>query len=51
VAADVNTVSPPHDVGGMTAFLAGTVVLECLTLVARSLNLTNEPAPPTRIRR
>ncbi|HEY8370871.1 MAG TPA: agmatinase [Thermodesulfobacteriota bacterium] len=34
VACDVNTVSPPHDVGGMTAFLAATVVLECLTLVA-----------------
>jgi agmatinase len=32
VAFDVNTVSPPHDVGGMTAFLAGTVMLECLTL-------------------
>ncbi|HLI14132.1 MAG TPA: agmatinase [Alphaproteobacteria bacterium] len=43
VAADVNTVSPPHDVGGMTAFLAGTVVLECLTLVARALNLVNMP--------
>lgn len=43
VAADVNTVSPPHDVAGMTAFLAGTVILECLTLVARALNLTNEP--------
>ena len=28
VAFDVNTVSPPHDVGGMTAFLAGTVMLE-----------------------
>ena len=26
VACDVNTVSPPHDVGGMTAFLAGTVM-------------------------
>ncbi|MFI4986368.1 MAG: arginase family protein [Alphaproteobacteria bacterium] len=44
VATDVNTVSPPHDVGGMTAFLAGTVVLECLTLVARARKLTNEPA-------
>jgi len=32
VAFDVNTVSPPHDVAGMTAFLAGTVLLECLTL-------------------
>lgn len=32
VAFDVNTVSPPHDVGGMTAFLAGTVMIECLAL-------------------
>jgi len=32
VAFDVNTVSPPHDVGGMTAFLAATVMLECLYL-------------------
>lgn len=35
VAFDINTVSPPHDVGGMTAFLAATVVLECLTLACR----------------
>ena len=35
VAFDVNTVSPPHDVGGMTAFLAGTVMLECLALACR----------------
>ena len=33
VACDVNTVSPPHDVGGMTAFLAATCVRECLYLV------------------
>jgi agmatinase len=33
VACDVNTVSPPHDVGGMTAFLAATVMLECLFLL------------------
>lgn len=32
VAFDVNTVSPPHDVGGMTAFLAGTVMISCLSL-------------------
>ena len=51
VAVDVNTVSPPHDVGGMTAFLAGTVILECLTLVAHALNLTNEPRHSGRIRR
>tara|TARA_B100000676_G_scaffold293967_1_gene331389 strand:- start:8950 stop:9879 length:930 start_codon:yes stop_codon:yes gene_type:complete len=36
VAVDVNTVSPPHDVGGMTAFLAGCVMLEGMTLVARA---------------
>ncbi len=35
VAVDVNTVSPPHDVGGMTAYLAGCVMLEGMTLVAR----------------
>jgi len=34
VAFDVNTVSPPHDVGGTTAFLAATVVNEFLALAA-----------------
>ena len=34
VAFDVNTVSPPQDVGGMTAFLAATVVQEFLALAA-----------------
>jgi agmatinase len=34
VAFDVNTLSPLYDVGGMSAFLAGTVVLECLHLTA-----------------
>ncbi len=34
VAVDINTVSPDHDVGGMTAFLAGTVAMECATLIA-----------------
>lgn len=38
VACDVNTVSPPHDVGGMTAFLAGTCVRECLYLIAAKAN-------------
>jgi len=33
VAIDVNTVSPPHDVGGMTAFLAATVMIQCLALL------------------
>lgn len=34
VACDVNTVSPPHDVGGMTAFLAATVLWNCLAMIA-----------------
>ena len=46
MAFDVNTVSPPHDAGGMTAFLAGTVMLEFLYLachvpsLASGLNLS-----------
>jgi agmatinase len=36
VAFDVNTVSPPHDLGGMTAFLAGTVMITCLALACES---------------
>lgn len=35
VAIDVNTVSPPHDVNGQTAFLAAQVMLEAIALVAR----------------
>ncbi len=35
VGADVNTVSPPHDVNGMTAFLAATVTYEILLLIWR----------------
>lgn len=42
VAFDVNTVSPPHDVGGMTAFLAATVMLECLYLACRAPSLASE---------
>jgi agmatinase len=37
VAFDVNTVSPPHDSAGMTAFLAGTVMLKCLQLACARL--------------
>lgn len=33
VAFDVNTVSPPHDQGGMTAFLAATVMITFLAMV------------------
>ncbi len=39
VGFDVNTVSPPHDTGGMTAFLAGTVMLECLYLACHAPSL------------
>lgn len=39
VAVDVNTVSPPHDLGGMTAFLAAHVIYECLVLLCRKLGL------------
>jgi agmatinase len=37
VAFDVNTVSPPHDVGGMTALLAGTLMAGCLRLACDAL--------------
>jgi agmatinase len=33
VAVDVNTVSPPHDVQGLTALLAGRVLLEAMSLL------------------
>jgi agmatinase len=42
VAVDINTVSPPHDVAGMTAFLAAYVMQECLVLLCRKLGL-DEP--------
>jgi agmatinase len=34
VAADINTISPPHDVGGMSAYLAGQVAMMTLHLMA-----------------
>ncbi len=37
VAFDVNTVSPPHDVAGMTAFLAAACVREFLFLAVSAL--------------
>ncbi|MGS1097094.1 arginase family protein (plasmid) [Aquamicrobium terrae] len=36
VGADINTVSPPHDVNGMTAFLAAAVTYEILLLIWRA---------------
>ena len=46
VAFDVNTVSPPHDSAGMTAYLAGTVMRECLQLACAGLERgrSNQPA-------
>ena len=39
VAVDINTVSPLHDVGGLTAFLCARVILEFLTgLAAKALH-------------
>jgi len=32
---DINTVSPPQDTGGITALLAGRVMLECLALACQ----------------
>ncbi len=37
VATDINTLSPLHDIGGMSAFLAATCVLECIHLVGVAL--------------
>ena len=34
VSIDINTISPPHDVGGMSAFLAATVAYELLVMLA-----------------
>jgi len=39
VAVDVNTVSPPHDVNGMAAFLCAHVIYECLVLLCRKLHI------------
>ncbi len=39
VAVDVNTVSPPHDVQGMTASLAAQVMYEGMVLLCRKLGL------------
>jgi arginase family enzyme len=41
VAFDINTVSPPHDVGGMTAFLAATCIRQFTILACKSFGLMN----------
>lgn len=35
VAIDINTISPPHDVGGMSALLAATLAFELLVMAAK----------------
>lgn len=35
VSIDINTISPPHDVGGMSAFLAASVAYEFLAMLAK----------------
>ncbi len=48
VAFDVNTVSPPHDVGGMTAYLAATCMHQFMILACRALGLANAATEPPR---
>ena len=43
VGFDNQTVSPPHDVGGMTALLAGTVVARFLQGLGRGLDPDSTP--------
>ncbi|MCC5982751.1 MAG: arginase family protein [Rhodobacteraceae bacterium] len=44
VAVDINTVSPPHDVGGMTACLAGHVAVTALNLMYLGRNAHRQEA-------
>jgi agmatinase len=39
VAADFNTVSPPHDVQGMAASLCAHMMMEAMALLARQFGL------------
>jgi tRNA-guanine family transglycosylase len=45
VATDINTVSPPHDVGGMTACLAGHVAVMALNLMHAGRNARHQDDP------
>ena len=42
VGPDINTVSPPRDVGGMTAFLAGAVALAILSLFCYAQKMVSQ---------
>ena len=46
VATDINTVSPPHDVGGMTACLAGHVAVMALNLMYAGRNARQQELTP-----
>jgi arginase family enzyme len=46
IATDINTVSPPHDLGGMTACLAGHVAVMALNLMHAGRNARQQE--PTR---
>ena len=46
VATDINTVSPPHDLGGMTACLAGHVAVVALNLMHAGRNLRQQESAP-----
>ena len=48
VAFDVNTLSPPHDSAGMTAYLAGTVMHKCLQLACAGLDRGQSNLPANR---
>ena len=43
MAADVNTVSPPHDVNGMTAFLAAATTFEILMAIREARRVHGAP--------
>ena len=42
VAADFNTVSPPHDVAGMAAHLCAHMMMECLLLLSQKRHRTSK---------
>jgi len=50
VGFEVNTVSPPHDVGGMTAFLAAAMVHQFLLLACKSPGVIARPHPSSTTR-
>lgn len=43
IAVDVNTVSPPHDVQNLTAFLAAQIIYESLVLLCQKPSRDTAP--------